>query len=176
MDISTFQLNAQESAFLRAMDRIKKMPISRLYSKLTPPEVHLMACVLREKDGRTVSAITKAMNMPMSAVSRLMRGMEERGLISRSILPQDRRSVLVRVTPEGEQLLDEFQMSFHAFFEEVVHGDGTQQYDLAIEGWNQLLDRMEMLLLQRPEPEEKAEDLLPRPPAFPLEDAEECDA
>ena len=154
------------------MDRIKKMPIMRLYSKLSPPEVHLLACVLGEPDGRTVSSLTKALDMPMPAVSRLMRGMEERGLITRSILPQDRRSVLVRVTPEGEHLLDEFQNSFHSFFEEVVHGDDSMQFDRAIEGWNQILDRMELLLMNRPAPADGAADV-PAPPEFTLEELQD---
>ena len=152
------------------MDRMKKMPILRLYPNLSPPEVHLMACVMQEPDGRTVSSLTKAMDMPMSAVSRLMRGMEERGLIARSILPQDRRSVLVRVTPEGERLLDEFQVNFHAFFEEMIHVGDPGRFDQAIEGWNQLLDRMEALLLARPAPEKNMTQPLPLPPDCVPED------
>ena len=152
------------------MERMKKMPILRLYPNLSPPEVHLMACVMQEPDGRTVSSLTKAMDMPMSAVSRLMRGMEERGLIARSILPQDRRSVLVRVTPEGERLLDEFQVNFHAFFEEMIHVEDPGRFDQTIQGWNQLLDRMEALLLARPAPEKNMTQPLPLPPDCVPED------
>ena len=126
-----------------------------------------MACVLSEPDGRTVSSLTKAMEMPMPAVSRLMRGMEERGLITRSILPQDRRSIVVRVTAEGERLLDEFQESFHGFFGEVVNGEDPGDFDRAITGWNRLLDRMEGLLMERPAPADGKEECPPPPPCDP---------
>ena len=126
-----------------------------------------MACVLSEPDGRTVSSLTKAMEMPMPAVSRLMRGMEERGLITRSILPQDRRSIVVRVTAEGERLLDEFQESFHGFFGEVVNGEDPGDFDRAITGWNRLLDRMEGLLMERPAPADGKDECPPPPPRDP---------
>jgi DNA-binding MarR family transcriptional regulator len=55
----------------------------------------------------TMSQLAEGLNVSLSNATGLIDRMEERGFIERSRVPEDRRVVLVRMTPIGTQLLDE---------------------------------------------------------------------
>jgi DNA-binding MarR family transcriptional regulator len=54
-----------------------------------------------------MSQLAEGLNVSLSNATGLIDRMEERGFIERSRVPEDRRVVLVRMTPIGTQLLDE---------------------------------------------------------------------
>ena len=54
--------------------------------------------------GAAISDLQKKMEILPSALSRLLRGMEEKGLCVRSIDPKDRRSSYVSLTETGQTL------------------------------------------------------------------------
>lgn len=144
-------LTEQELAVLRAISRLRKMPVSRLHPKLRQGEWLLLNEVYcHGQEGITVSALVKKLDAPAPAVSRLMRGMEANGLIRREILPDDRRSVVVTVTPKGEQIGQEGMERFHCFFRELLDPIPPEDLDRLITDMNQMMDRMEHLLQQMP--------------------------
>ena len=53
--------------------------------------------------GAAISDLQKKMEILPSALSRLLRGMEEKGLCVRSIDPKDRRSSYVSLTETGQE-------------------------------------------------------------------------
>ena len=57
-----------------------------------------------EKKGIHVSALAKRMNIALSAASRMLNSLEERGLIYREIDPKSRRNICVSLTEDGEKL------------------------------------------------------------------------
>lgn len=57
-----------------------------------------------------MSRLAEMLNVSLSNATGLIDRIEERGLIERSRVPQDRRIVLIRVTPAGEQLLGELEV------------------------------------------------------------------
>lgn len=68
----------------------------------------LRAMVLRliDRDGvQRPSALAEALELAPPAVSHLLTELEERGLLTRSLDPQDRRRVRLEVTDDGRRLL-----------------------------------------------------------------------
>ena len=58
------------------------------------------------EDGISVSNIAAALEVTPPAVSRMLKSLEERGLIERRVNAFNRRSTMVRLTENGERLLD----------------------------------------------------------------------
>ena len=139
------EMTEQERAILQTMGRLKKIHLWQLYPALSPGEGQLL-CELLTNDGVTVSALAETLGVPMPAVSRMLRDLEADGLITRQILPQDRRSIIVTITPEGRAVCGEMQARFHLFFRELTAPVSPESFDQLISGMNNMLDRMEDLL------------------------------
>jgi DNA-binding MarR family transcriptional regulator len=54
-----------------------------------------------------MSRLAEMLNVSLSNATGLIDRIEERGLVERSRVPEDRRIVLIRVTPDGERMLGE---------------------------------------------------------------------
>ena len=78
------------------------------------------------------------MQLPVSAVSRSLRTLEEKGCILRSVNRDDRRNIYVEVTDTGRELLKEVEEILSDFADAVFGqlGEGT------IEQLNQYLCRL----------------------------------
>jgi DNA-binding MarR family transcriptional regulator len=55
----------------------------------------------------SMSRLADVLNVSLSNATGLVDRIEERGYVERSRVPEDRRIVLVRITPDGSRLLDE---------------------------------------------------------------------
>ncbi len=69
-------------------------------------QLHIMYTVQRSGE-LNMSHLAEVMNVSLSNATGLIDRLEERGFVERSRVPTDRRIVLVRVTPAGEQMLGE---------------------------------------------------------------------
>ncbi|NQX14030.1 MarR family transcriptional regulator [Microbacteriaceae bacterium VKM Ac-2855] len=65
---------------------------------------YLVLLVLWEDEPLTVSALGERLHLDSGTVSPLLRRLEASGLVTRRRLPNDERSVEVRLTPEGRAL------------------------------------------------------------------------
>jgi DNA-binding MarR family transcriptional regulator len=71
---------------------------------------HLHILWLLEHHGDlTMGRLAELVDVSLSNASGLIDRMEERGLVERIRVPDDRRVVLVRVSPEGERMRDEIE-------------------------------------------------------------------
>lgn len=57
-----------------------------------------------------MSRLAEMLNVSLSNATGLIDRIEERGLVERSRVPEDRRIVMIRVTPAGEQMLGELDI------------------------------------------------------------------
>ena len=80
----------------------------------------------RELTGLCVSEIADHLRVLPPAVSRILRRLEDRGLILRSIDPADRRNILVTVTPEGEALWRKTAVRLDGFTDRLIDGMGER--------------------------------------------------
>ena len=147
--IYTTELTDRERAVMQAMDRMRRIQIGQIYPQLSAGEEHLLSVLITREEGITVSALAEELHMTMSAVSRLMRSMEERNLIERRIQPQDRRSIIVTVTDEGRKSCEELHARLHHFFMEMLATFDPDEFDAVLGTWNAIMNRMETVLAKQ---------------------------
>jgi DNA-binding MarR family transcriptional regulator len=96
-----------------------------------------------EKKGIHVSDLAKRMNIALSAASRMLNSLEERGLIYREIDPKSRRNICVFLTEEGEKLWKKCSEGMSDLLERVVIGMGEEDASKLIELWKKFTELME---------------------------------
>lgn len=72
---------------------------------LTPPQYSILG-LLWERDGRPLSELASACCCSPSTVTGIVDTLEKKGLVTRELNPEDRRSFLVQLTAQGEALKD----------------------------------------------------------------------
>jgi DNA-binding MarR family transcriptional regulator len=70
---------------------------------LTGPQLWALRNLLREGP-MTPSQLAQSLAVDQSSVSGLLRRLEQKGLVSRTRVPEDQRSVRIELTPEGRSL------------------------------------------------------------------------
>ena len=140
------KLTNQERSILRLMDRMKKIHIYELNPELSPAEGQLLVVLSRKDEGVTVSELAKKTEVPMPAISRMMKPLEERHLIVRSISPSDRRSIIVTLTKEGQDTVNHLLGNLHHFFSEVMESFDPDDFDKMICLCNEMMEKMEIVL------------------------------
>ncbi len=89
---------------IRAIDLQSRRLVDRF--KLTGPQLATMREAQKLGDP-TISALARAVHLSQPTVSGILNRLERRGLVERRRSEGDRRSVVIRVTEEGERVLDE---------------------------------------------------------------------
>jgi DNA-binding MarR family transcriptional regulator len=69
-------------------------------------QLHILYTLQRSGE-MTMSRLAEVLNVSLSNATGLIDRIEERGYVERSRVPEDRRIVMIRVTPEGSRMLDE---------------------------------------------------------------------
>src|SRR5690606_20712338 len=83
--------------------------------------------------GARISELSKVMRVTSPTVTQLVNGLEDRGLVERSIDPDDRRSIRVTLTQEGEAVIQKAADTFFAEFSSLVSHLGEEKSLLLIE-------------------------------------------
>ena len=73
---------------------------------LSMAQLHILY-TLQRNGQMTMSRLAEVLNVSLSNATGLIDRIEERGFVERTRVPEDRRVVLIRVTPQGEQMLEE---------------------------------------------------------------------
>lgn len=89
----------------------KKIPLSVIFSKMSPAEFTLIASFKtyeKDNDGKhiTVNELASNVNVSVPAVSKSLRNLEERGLIQRVTNQDCRRNTFVVISEKGEKLYE----------------------------------------------------------------------
>lgn len=86
----------------KAMSQFRKLHIADIIPGLSHAEFFTLNCVMDAEDSRlTISELAAKAKVLPSAVSRTLRGLEERGYAQRSVDKTDRRNTYVTLTAEG---------------------------------------------------------------------------
>lgn len=139
--------------FMKAMARFRKMDYNALHPGAGNGEfaaLELISCHSRQHGslyGVYVSELLKVMDVSAPALSRLLRGMEKKGLCVREIDPDDRRSTCVHLTQKGQQARDKGHTLMMGFAAHVVDGMGEEEFRQMIALWNRFGDVMEKEIL-----------------------------
>lgn len=96
--------------FRSAFGELRCMGSQRVLQRgVSPGHLHLVS-MLERHGGMAMSRIADVLDVSLSAATGLIDRMEERGLIERARVAEDRRVVFVKVTDEGRQMLQDVEI------------------------------------------------------------------
>jgi DNA-binding MarR family transcriptional regulator len=103
----------------------------------------------------TPTGLAERLMMPLSTVLFRFRGLERRGHAERLPNPDDGRSFLMRLTAEGQRLLDEARPAFRSYAEAVEARLGPDRVDVLTAGLAAVRQAIGEELAAREEPARK---------------------
>lgn len=96
-----------------------------------------------DKKGIHVSALAKRLNIALSAASRMLNALEERGLVCREMDPKSRRNICVSLTEEGEEIWKKCSESMGELLERVIISMGEEDASQLIKLWKRFSELIE---------------------------------
>lgn len=137
-----------QGEFIRVMDRFRKFQFCSVMSDLTKGEfftlfmIHDHIANHPESKGMYVSELAGRMRVTSPAVSRMLRTLERRGLVERTVDRDDRRTTYIVLTPKGETARQEAAHRMEQFTARVVERMGEQDMNTLLSLWSRLSDIM----------------------------------
>ena len=86
-----------------------------------------------------VHDLAQRLEVSTSRVTRVVRCLEDKGLVRRYLEPRDRRQVIVHLTRRGWSLAERLNREYIALHEEILQHLDPQQHDVVLEGMDALL-------------------------------------
>ncbi len=146
------EFTKQEIMLMDTMDRVRRIRLSRLHPWISKGEFCLLCAVcLSGEKGIKASDLVEELQVPAPAVSRLMKGMEQKDLIRRRMGEVDRRSIVVTATRKGQELNLKVIEGLHEFWQELFERISAEDFDEMLASVNRVMDYMEVLLQERTE-------------------------
>ena len=121
-------------AFLLLHQHLRRMDWSKITPGVTQPEfLILTALTLNQRahpdaQGVYVSALAEELSVSVSMISKLLKSMEEKGWILRTVDKNSRRNTFVSLTPAGHQVYDVATEQMRAFHRGVVDSIGQETF------------------------------------------------
>ncbi|MEI9964690.1 MAG: MarR family transcriptional regulator [Caulobacteraceae bacterium] len=102
----------------------------------TLPRFDVLAALERRPEGLTMGELSRALLVSNGNVTALVRQLHEQGLVRSDEAPGDRRSSIVRLTPEGERQFAAMAAAHHAWIKAMLAGfPAEQQKQLFLTCW-----------------------------------------
>lgn len=135
-------MKEEYSEFFTAFKQFRKLNISNLIPGLSHSDFATMlniACCKNEEKV-TVSMLSKELHVNITAVSRTLKGLEEKGYIERSVNKKDRRIIYVELTEEGIKVLKNAEKTMDDFADAVFSRLGEDNLTQLTTYMNRLYD------------------------------------
>lgn len=106
----------------RAMNQFHKLKFSDMMQNMTKADFIVMNVIMNKgkDDKMTISELAAIARMLPSAISRTLKGLEEKGYVERTINKQDRRNTYVELTEEGKKQTREVRQVMRDFGKTVM--------------------------------------------------------
>ncbi len=111
---------------------------------LTVEQLHILKQLFLA-NGQTQSQLCEGVGKSPANITRILDRLEKKGSVSRKNNPDDRRSILVFLTEEGEELLAEVRVLFEGFSPEVVAGISLEEQKIAMGVLEKILQNVSAL-------------------------------
>lgn len=133
---------------MHAFHRIRKVNIS---SMMEIPQseffaLQIISCYEKEhpdREGIYVSELAEKLRIASSQTSRMLRNLEERKFISRTVDTKDRRNTYVCLTREGHEICSSTKKRLMAYVEQVREKMGEERIEELIRLCNEMAEIME---------------------------------
>jgi DNA-binding MarR family transcriptional regulator len=127
--------NSEVRSLMEQLQRVDFIMHRKLWQKLNlkekPPSVMILARLRRTAQecptGQRVSDLAGSFNVTASGVTQLVTTLEERGLVARSMDPEDRRGVRVHLTEAGAAEAERIMASINGVFSGLVDHLGHEK-------------------------------------------------
>ena len=93
----------------------------------------------RLKDAYCIKDLAQLMELTSSRITRIVDGLERKGLVKRFIDPKDRRVIVVQLTSRGREFTRRLNENYIAIHDEILQHIDTRQHVQLIEGMQALL-------------------------------------
>ncbi len=133
--------------FLFMMSRIQNGILSHIKKELKKENLSLspgqMGILLAlDKEGQTVMGmLSQILDMDNAALTRLVAGLEKRKLVTREINPENRRQILVTITPQGLEQAGVLKPIVRATNDLIGHGFSQEEMAIYKKINQTILDR-----------------------------------
>ena len=95
---------------------------------LFPLDAYLLM-ICKERGECSATQVTQLLPVDASRVSRLVTGLADKGLVRRRRLRNDRRIVMLRLSPEGERVTAEVSALMQAYYDRLTDGLSPREVD-----------------------------------------------
>lgn len=120
-------MNESYRNLLEAIHMFHNLNLGQIMPHLSKNEYFMMSgiqCMQKRVDteelpGIAMTKLAQKVHALPPAVSRTIKSLEERGYVARYVNPKDRRNTMVRLTEEGEQVLEESRELLKSFADRV---------------------------------------------------------
>lgn len=99
---------------------------------------YVMLLHLYDDDGRRITALASALELDISVVSRRVVALEEAGLVSREVDPDDRRAQVVSLTRAGRDTIAHNRSVYVEALEDITSSWGTDELRTLASGLHRL--------------------------------------
>lgn len=143
------KLTKKELDLMQCLNRFHSIRFWELNQKISKSEGILLhhICKAEEEDVSVpVSVLSECTHMHPAGVSRLMRSMEDNGLIIRNVDSKDRRNMRVKATAKGHDIDREIGKIIHSFWEDVFSRIPDEDVTTLTRIMNQVADSMELTI------------------------------
>lgn len=140
--------------FMRVSHRMRKLNMSHIFSDVSQGEFFalemLRKCQKRTGDGGIiVSDLAKSLRVSSPAASRMLRNMEEKGLIRREVDKNNRRNTYVYLTDKGLESREMAAKAMDDFTERVMKRMGDENVEMLISLIQKMTSIMEEELAEK---------------------------
>lgn len=125
--------------FLLLHQHLRRMDWSKVTPEVTQPEfliltaLHVHEELEPDSEGVYVSSLAEGLSVSVSMISKLLKSMEEREWILRTIDKNSRRNTFVALAPNGRRVYDTAAEQLRAFHEGVVASIGQEKFAQLLE-------------------------------------------
>lgn len=106
----------------RSMNQFRKLKFAEMFPMISRTDFFVMCTIMdKGENGKiTISELASRAKMLPSAISRTLKGLEERGYVERNVNKNDRRNTYVELTEAGRQLTEEARQTMSDFGKSVM--------------------------------------------------------
>ena len=111
---------------------------------LTPIDVRLLS-ICRDMDECTATQLARLLPVDAGRISRVVNALVEKDLLRRQRQRDDRRVVMLRLTPHGEEVTAEVARSLQEYFARLTEGLSERQIDAFTAAAQRIVDNYEAI-------------------------------
>lgn len=136
--------------FLATAHRFKKIHMVSIFPEISKGEFWALKIIQKANlqnesgCGVYVSTIAEHLKVTPSAISRMLKGLEEKDLIERKVDKNDRRNTYVTLTEKGKKVTKKVEAEMNELTKSIISSMGEEDSKTLIRLFNKLVDTMEV--------------------------------